>query len=502
MQQTDVPAADVSSGQDETARGRLRRVGRWCRRPDVLVPAGLALVLFVIYARVSLLRIARGEAAAYDLGIFDEAIRSYAHFHAPMVPIKAPGFNLLGDHFHPIIALVAPFYWIWPSVKVLVVVQAGIIAASVIPVTRFAMRRLGALGGVAVGISYGLSFGVQGAVTFDFHEVAFAAPLLAFAVIALAEERWRAAILWTLPLLLVKEDQGLTVAAIGVYLFAHRRRRAGAALVVTGLGTLLLLVLVVIPALNHVTHAYRYWGYVGNGTPNQVPGVGQIWHTIISVPHEVVTPIAKLWLVFLVIAVTGFGALLSPITLLVVPTLLWRLISPNSEYWNTGEVHYNLVLMPVMFVALVDGIGRARRHRWFAGEERWRRGVRVLTRLVPAGTLAISLLSASHFPLWLEWKAPHKPSAHVEAMKRLAKLIPDNATVAASNYLVPLIVDRTHTVLFPNTWNQPAQYAIVDSTNLYGVPLPHDQQEAYYQKLPSQGYHEIASDDGVTLWEK
>jgi hypothetical protein len=116
--------------------------------------------------------------------------------------------------------------------------------------------------------------------------------------------------------------------------------------------------------------------------------------------------------------------------------------------------------------------------------------------------LAISLLSASHFPLWLEWSRSHVPGAHVDAANRLAKRIPDNATVAASNYLVPLVVDRTHTVLFPNTWNQPAQYVFVDTTNLYGVPLPHDQQEAYYQKLPHQGYHEIAAADGITLWER
>jgi uncharacterized membrane protein len=47
-------------------------------------------------------------------------------------------------------------------------------------VTRAAGRALGRGKGLAVGVAYGLSWGLQRAVDFDFHEVAFAVPLLAF----------------------------------------------------------------------------------------------------------------------------------------------------------------------------------------------------------------------------------------------------------------------------------------------------------------------------------
>ena len=47
-----------------------------------------------------------------------------------------PGFNLLGDHFQPIVALVAPFFRLFPTPVTLLVAQALLTAVSVVPVCR------------------------------------------------------------------------------------------------------------------------------------------------------------------------------------------------------------------------------------------------------------------------------------------------------------------------------------------------------------------------------
>ena len=57
------------------------------------------------------------------------------------MPLKAPGYNLLGDHFHPLIAVLAPLYWIWDDPRMLLLAQAALFAASMVPVARFAERR-------------------------------------------------------------------------------------------------------------------------------------------------------------------------------------------------------------------------------------------------------------------------------------------------------------------------------------------------------------------------
>ena len=54
------------------------------------------------------------HTSSYDLVIFDEAVRSYAHFEPGISVIKGlhnnfgPDFSVLGDHWSPILASLAP----------------------------------------------------------------------------------------------------------------------------------------------------------------------------------------------------------------------------------------------------------------------------------------------------------------------------------------------------------------------------------------------------------
>ncbi len=98
------------------------------------------------------------------------------------MPLKGPGYNLLGDHFHPLVALWAPLYWVWPDPRMLLAAQAALVAASVVPVVRFSRRRLGPAASLAVGAVYGLSWPLQRMIQFDVHEIAFAVPLIAVVV--------------------------------------------------------------------------------------------------------------------------------------------------------------------------------------------------------------------------------------------------------------------------------------------------------------------------------
>ncbi|ETJ45426.1 Integral membrane protein, partial [human gut metagenome] len=67
---------------------------------------------------------------SWDLAIFSQLAKDYAHLQAPIVPIKGEGFNLLGDHFHPILVLLAPAWGIAPSPLTLLIVQDLLLAVS------------------------------------------------------------------------------------------------------------------------------------------------------------------------------------------------------------------------------------------------------------------------------------------------------------------------------------------------------------------------------------
>lgn len=392
---------------------------------------------------------------------------SYAALEPPTSPLKGVDYNLLGDHFHPILATLAPLYRIWPDAGALLVAQAALIALSVFAVGRYAVRSLGAKGH-AITVAYGLSWGLQGLVAFDFHEVAFAVPLLAFAMAALAEERWKAAAGWTLPLLLVKEDMGFTVAAIGAYLFWKGRRRLGAGVLAAGLAAVPLTVLLLIPAVNQ---AGRY--------PYADTGFG------------LADPAGKAALLgWLLLAALGL-CLRSPLVLIAVPSLGLRLLSDNPLYWSTGEVHYNAVLMPVLFVATTSGLASLHAAHPRTG--------RAPSHLAPYAVLLVALARLPSTPISAySWRA----DPHARAAEALLGRIPDGATVAAGNNLVPQLTGRTTVVSFPDPGGRAYDWVALDLERRSDIPRTVEEQDEALAGLPAEGFQLLASADGIVLYRR
>jgi len=368
-----------------------------------------------LYTAVSFIRFGRMEVASYDNAIFEEAIRGYAHGRWPIVPIKGAGFNLLGDHFSPAIALIAPFYRLFPRPETLLVAQAVLIAISVFVVSSVGIRVLGPRWGSVVGVAYGLSFGLQSGVIADFHEVALGVPLLALAGGAFVERRYSAVVGWSLPLLLVKEDMGLTVAAVGVALFLAGERRRGIVLAAIGAAGTALVVLVLIPWARGDESGYAY-GFGGGG----------LFAALADDPGR------KALTVLLTLAVGGVVAVASPWVVVALPTFGWRFAADNPFYWGT-EWHYSLLLMPVMAMAAVDVMRRFVRLRPVALAGM---GIVTALALVPnpvMGSPLVRYLSPEAF----------QQTQRAEAGERVLELIPPGATVESDIGLINhLVADR------------------------------------------------------------
>ncbi|MFF2570043.1 DUF2079 domain-containing protein [Streptomyces sp. NPDC058084] len=326
--------------------------GRGPAPAPALPYAAVASVLGALYFLYSWVQYDRFRTPSWDLGIFEQSVRAYAELRAPIVDIKGPGFLILGDHFSPVTALLAPLYWVWSSPLALLLAQAALFAASAVVVGRTAQQVLGSrAAGIGLTVAYGLSWGLQEAVKSDFHEIAFAVPLLALTCRALLLGRWTAAVAWSAPLVLVKEDMGLTVAMVGAVLFVKGQKRLGAALAAFGTLFFALTVLVLIPAASRVGQ-YDYWAKIeksGDGAD-----VSFLDSVVGAFQHG-----EKWEMVLFLVGVTGFLCLRSPLTLLVLPTLAWRFLSHDPNHWGMFW-HYNAILMPVVFLALVDAVRAVR----------------------------------------------------------------------------------------------------------------------------------------------
>src|SRR5215213_272353 len=138
-------------------------------RGQRLLAGLIAVAVGTAYGVLTLTRYRRFTISSWDHAIFEQAVKGYARPGAPIVDIKAPGFNILGDHFSPIDALIAPVYRMFPSAQTIVLAQVVLIAISVAVIALVAMRHLGTAIGAVIGVAYGLSFGLQSGVEAEFH---------------------------------------------------------------------------------------------------------------------------------------------------------------------------------------------------------------------------------------------------------------------------------------------------------------------------------------------
>ncbi|MFF0422947.1 DUF2079 domain-containing protein [Streptomyces sp. NPDC004520] len=387
-----------------------------------LILAGVLCGLYFLYSWV---QYAHFRTPSWDLGIFGQSVRAYAEFRAPVVDIKGPGFPILGDHFSPVTALLAPLYWIWPSPASLLLGQAALFAASAVVVGRTTQQVLGSrAAGIGLTIAYGLSWGLQEAVKSDFHEIAFAVPLLALTCRALLLGRWTAAAAWSAPLVLVKEDMGLTVAVVGAVLFLKGQKKLGAALAGFGTAAFALTVLVLIPAASKLGQ-YDYWSKIEKTGTGADTSFGQVVAGALGSGER--------WeMVFYLFAIVGFLALRSPLALLVLPTLGWRFLSQDPNHWGM-HWHYSAVLMPVVFLALVDGVRSARTspRAWLVS----------YGKVVIPVAVAVSLTLAANLPLRELLKSEtYRTETRTTEARAAVAAVPEGASVEAD---VPLLAHLT-----------------------------------------------------------
>lgn len=447
------------------------------------------MVFLAVYLTLALARWHRMASPSWDLSIFTQTVAGYADLSAPIVDIKGPGFHQLGDHFSPLLAVLAPFYRLFPTPVTLLVAQAVLLAVSVVPITRVAMRTLGAVPGLVIGSAYGLSWGIQSAVDVEFHEYALAVPLLAFAVEAFLRRRWSTVVWWTLPLLLVKEDLGLTVAAMGLALAIRGARRWGAVLVGSGAIGFLLVMFVIIPAFNP-DGSYAYWGNVDDGATD----AGSIVTRIVSLPVLMFDQPAKLETIFLLLIVSGFVALRSPLMLVAIPTLVWRFVSTNHGYWGPTW-HYSVILMPVVFGAAIDGIDRLRESSWS-----W---LRSFAAVAPAVMATAAILLCWRFPFKdLVQPETYQESWRARAAHEVLAMIPDDATVQTDTGLMSRLVSRAEVTWVGTSAGTDPEFVLLDDHAGWSPEAPDDAAEYAESQHPGTTYEVVFDVDGYQLAQR
>jgi uncharacterized membrane protein len=428
------------------------------------------------YSLIGLFKHWHFDSSAYDLGIFDQVIWRMSRFEAPISSVKGHT-NIFGDHFHPIIALLAPIYWIAPRVEALLIAQSALLALSIVPVFAFARRRLPEGPAIVIAIVYGLFWGMQRTAWFDFHELAFAPLLIGIAINAVDLRRWRVLWLSCAALCLVKEDMIPVVTTFGAWVFLFVDRRQGLLLAAVSLLLFPIVMLVVIPGF-------------GTGVWNYSAAFASLRAAPWMAPIIAVTPPQKIMTVILWLAPFLLLPLGSRWSLLAVIVALERLLSDSSTHWG-GASHYSAPLAPILAAGTADTLSRIRNRAEKADHRKW---------IVPALLTLMFVASATlpgHQPVLRLFAAKHyRDIPDRAAANEALAVIPGDASVVALAAIVPHLSHRNRIYVLEDGAPE-ADFVIAATARLSPWPASSSEAvDAWLEQRRQMGYRQIFARDG------
>jgi uncharacterized membrane protein len=414
-------------------------------RRGVIAVAAIALVYAVVFSALSIWRHSIFNSSTYDLALFDQIIWNMAHGRFFESSIK--GFNYLGDHVSPILVLLAPLYWVWEDVRLLLVFQSVVIAAAAFP---FASAAAGALGNRTAGVMMAAVFLLYpnlGYVNlFDFHPEILLVPTFTFAVFFERRGRPWAAAACALLALTVKEDVAITAACFGIHLFlAARARAAGTVVAVVSAAWFVLAMNVIIPANKPpgTGDGYLYverYAHLGATLPEVVKNA-------ILNPYRALVGSYTWWKgvtalrMFVPVAFLPFIGW--PMFLVAVPVLGYTYVSSHIPQFDL-RFQYLTIAVPFIMFAALDGAAfiKKRLQGLTAARPIARIAASRSALVVAAGLLALNGFSV----YWMV--SSHKQNKtfarhyNEEAIHEALKLIPKDAPAATINTLGPHLSHR------------------------------------------------------------
>ncbi len=471
------------------ARITVAAASRWPAmtgaRLGAIAAGALTIASSAAYSAISIYRFDHFGANGFDLGIQDQTVWGYSRLE--MVNNTVLGIpNLLGDHFNPILAVLAPFRAVWDSAAVLLLAQAILLAVAGIPIYMWAAQRLGAAAGLAFQASYLVFWGVLAGVVFDFHHVVFAVPAISTALYATLNRHNR--LLWAAVAvaMLTREDVALTVMALGLYIaVVQRRKLLGAALVGLNGAWLVLLVDAVMPALGG--SPYQHWTYPALGTGPVSASLFLLEHPLKSL-QLLVTPIEKLRVGFGTFANWLFLPLISPIAIVALPSFLERFWSSSTDLWSF-HFQYSMLPAPILTFAAIDGVARLTR----VGSPR---SARTIAIGLPLAALVVSTILSAAVVRPLAELSGYVSDTTAAQIQQCIDVIPGGVSVAATDALVPHLTSRKEIYEVTTTAN--ADYIAID-LNTLGAAHPVDAQLRGVVRSALDAGYGIACSRGYTV---
>src|SRR3989338_1704323 len=446
---------------------------------------------------------------AVDLGIFDQIIWKYSQFKEPLSTVKFstyPGVNILGDHFHPIIAILSPLLWFWNNVAAILIAQVLLVVGSAWPIYKIALVKFNSkMLALGMSVSYLSFIGLQTLLEYDFHEVAFALPLLSFSFYFLELKKHFYFYVCLALSFLVKEDMPLVMATLGIWAFL-RLREYKLGLITFGVSGVFyfLVTRFIIPYFKGAHFDYEHLD------PSVGKSTSDLLLTAVTDPLLVIRTAfydgdwIKLRTMLNLASSYLFLPLISPTSLIMlIPNIVSRFLTELPKRWII-RFQYSAIWDPILAIGTIYAIKNL-----LSFSNKFHLGQKLSRKALPL--LGLALIASS---LYVTWKINgplthrifnpsfYRPLDRYAQNYALLALIPPEASVMAQSAFVPHLSHRDQIYRYDDTIFAKKIFPdyIIMSTEEHSDP-PYTQEDLTKRvlQLKENTLYHVLSWDGARL---
>lgn len=435
-------------------RGLFSKMKKYLRENKASVVLGSMITAYIGYfMTLSFMKHANYLTSRYDLGNMDQTVWNTLHGHFfqltnPELGTQVSRFFIHGDIF---LVLLSPLYLIYSSPYTLLFVQTIALALGALPVYWLSKEVLKNKSlALAIVFSYLMYPGTQWANIFDFHSVTIATSLLLFTFYYAYKNKVIPFVIFALLSLTTKETIAFPLILICIYMIIARKNwKIAGAMIVIAAGWFFLLLQKIIPGSRGGSDQHFgliYYQHLGN-SPVDIIKNFFLEPTLV---FDYITKNGRWYYLYLILAPTGFLALLSPFIILAIPGIAINILSSQSQM-TTFFYHYTGDIAPFLFISSIFGLVFLIRtfRKYYPGS--------ILTR---ENFYVCYIIVATLITSWAYSPLPYAKNPDTQAftyrnpaknyLDQLAKNMPSDYKVSATNRMSPHFSEREINYLFPN----------------------------------------------------
>lgn len=344
---------------------------------------GIFIGLYILY--FSVLTVRRYQtlyASYYDLGIMHQTVyntykgiqnRDFSRILEMTDVDSTNQIKRMAIHNDPLLALIAPFYFLHDGPETLLIIQTVILALGAIAIFKISQKvLLSDPLSLVFSISYLLYSPLQKSNLFDFHAVTLATTFLLFMFYFWLVKRYTLSLFFLVLSILSKEQVGLTTAFFGAYVFfvSNFKIQIVNKFKITKLkkdekATIFSLLVIIISVCWFIASVFFIIPYFRGSEHFAVARYSDFGNSSASIILGIFTqPISTLGYIFhartlhyfiQILGSTGFLSLLSPLQFFIaLPELAINILSRDNNMRNM-YYHYTAVITPFVFISMIYG---------------------------------------------------------------------------------------------------------------------------------------------------